>query len=653
MTELLFPDFPIRHIPTYTTVEYRPPVEFPSFAGCRWLSLDLETSGLDVLRGDYIVGVVLKTDQGTRNYWPIRHQQGMNCDETQVLRWLKTELKDFHGDFIGANSNLFDAFFLMKYGIVAPHAKFQDIQWAEALLDELAYSYSLEALGQKWMGTGKKSSFLTELYGDNVMEHFAEVHPAHASEYALTDIDLPPDILTKQKAELKKQGLHDLYNLECRLTPMLNSMRMRGIRVDVEKAAEVNQTLINRRDEKLQELHRIAGFEINIAASADLVKMCEKINVQFRTTAKGNPSFTNNWMKRQQHPAFKLILAARKYEKARNPFVSKFILEDNIKGRIHTQFHPLRRADEEEGEKGTVTGRFSCTTPNLQQIPRRDPELGPLLRSMFLPDEGKEFFANDYSQIEFRLIVNAAALAKNERGHSLRGAKEALRRYQTDPKTDFHNMVMELTKLGRDPAKTINFGLAFSMGAKKLANELGMVNEEGEPTQQAYDTLQRYHDNVPFVKEVSQVAMKRAEQQGFIRTILGRRSRFDLWEAKTSAIGSYKALALPYKQALEAYGDIKRAGLHRALNRYTQGSSADITKAAMVAAWESGLLSESGPLQVSLTVHDELAGSVAPTDAGREALAELKHIMETTVTKGLVVPVIVESKRGSNWSAAH
>ncbi len=650
---LLFPDFPVRHIPTYTTVEYRPPTEFPSFSQCKWVSYDLETDGLDPMRGSKIVGVGLKTDSGIRGYWPVRHQQGMNCDKDQVFRWLRGEFKEFRGNLIGANSNLFDVFMSILEGIQFPHVKYHDVQWAEALLDELAYSYSLEALGQKYEGSGKKSSYLTELYGEDVMEHFAEVHPAHAAHYALTDIDLPPAILNKQLAELSKQGLLDLYNLECRLTPMLNSMRRRGIRVDVEKAAEVNQILIGRRDAKLQELHKIAGFEVNIAASADLVKMCEKLNIRYGTTKKGNPSFTNGWMKRQQHQVFKLILEARKLEKARNPFVSKFILQDNINGRVHTQFHPLRRADEEEGEKGTVTGRFSCTDPNLQQIPRRDKELGPLLRSMFLPDEGRDMFAADYSQIEFRLIVNAAALAKNRRGQPLRGAQEALRRYKIDPKTDFHQMVQELTSLGRDPAKTINFGLAFSMGVKKLANQLGMVDEEGEPTQEAYDTLERYHDNVPFVKEVSQVAMQRAEQQGYVKTVLGRRSRFELWEAKNSATGSYKTQALPYQQALETYGDIKRAGLHRALNRYTQGSSADITKAAMVEAWESGLLDENGPLQVALTIHDELAGSVSPTKEGQEALTELKRIMETTVTKGIVVPILVESKTGHNWAEAH
>jgi DNA polymerase I-like protein with 3'-5' exonuclease and polymerase domains len=647
MDNLLFPDFPVRHIPAYTTVEYRSPIEFPSFAGCKWASLDLETSGFDVLRGDYIVGVGLKTDSGVRNYWPIRHQQGMNCDEQQVLRWLRNELKEFHGDLIGANSNLFDTFFMMKYGILLPKAKFQDVQWAEALLDEFAFSYSLESLGQKYLGEGKKSSFLKDLYGENVMEHFAEVHPAHATEYALTDIDLPPMIYERQKEELRKQDLLNLYNLECRLTPLLNSMRMRGIRVDVEQAAKVNQILIDKRDDKLHQLWKLAGFEVNIAANADLVKMCEKFNITYPLTKKQNPSFTNNWMKRQQHPVFKLIIDARKYEKARNPFVSTFILENNINGRIHTQFHPLRRADEEEGEKGTVTGRFSCTDPNLQQIPRRDKELGPMLRSMFLPDEGKDMFAADYSQVEFRLIVNAAYLSK------CRGAADALQRYKKDPKTDFHNMVMELTGLGRDPSKTINFAIAFTAGVRKTATELGLVDEQGEPTQEAYDILEQYHSNVPFVKEVSKAAMKKAERQGFIRTVLGRRSRFDLWEARNSEIGSYKKLAKPYKEALELWGDIKRAGLHRALNRYTQGSSADITKSAMVAAYERGVITDNGPLQLSLSVHDELAGSKDRTKEGDEALAELKHIMETVVTKGIVVPLLVEAKIGPNWSQAH
>lgn len=651
----LFPDCPVRHIPLYTVDNYRPPIEFPEFSKCKWISLDLETQGLDCLRGSYICGVGIKTEAGLRQYYPIRHQGGPNCDEVQVIRWLKDQLSMFQGDLIGANSNLFDTFFLKKYGIEVPRAKFQDVQWAEALLDEFAYSYSLESLGQKYLRSGKKSAYLIELYGKDVMEYFSEVHPSHAAEYALTDIDLPPDVLKLQKVELVNQGLLDLYNLECRLTPLLNAMRMRGIRVDVNKAEEVNDLLISRRDEAISKLNSMAGFEINIAAAADLVKACQKFGIDHPLTAKGNPSFTNNWMKRQNHDMFKLILEARKYEKVRNPFVSKFILQDNIAGRIHAQFHPLRRADEEEGTKGTVTGRFSSTDPNLQQIPRRDKELGPILRSMFLPDEGKDMLADDYSQVEFRLIVNAAALARDSKGHKLKGAQEALQRYKNDPRTDFHNMVMELAGLARDPAKTINFGLAFCMGLKKLANELGLVDEQGEPTQEAYNTLEKYHRNVPFVKEISKVAQNRAEEQGYIRTVLGRRSRFDLWEPKWGgAAGSYKKTALPYEQAMAAYnGEIRRAGLHRALNRYTQGSSADITKSAMVQAWEEGVLSENGPLNLHLTVHDELACSVSRDKEGQECAKQLKNIMEHAVTKGIVVPIMVESKTGKNWKDCH
>jgi hypothetical protein len=131
----LFPDFPERHIIEYTTVEYCPPTNFPSFGQSRWISLDLETQGLDPLRGAFIAGVGLKTESGIRNYYPIRHQGSPNCDETNTLCCLRDNLKEFKGELIGANSNLFDCLFLAVNDIYAPNAKFMDIQWAEPLLD--------------------------------------------------------------------------------------------------------------------------------------------------------------------------------------------------------------------------------------------------------------------------------------------------------------------------------------------------------------------------------------------------------------------------------------------------------------------------------------------------------------------------------------
>jgi DNA polymerase-1 len=298
------------------------------------------------------------------------------------------------------------------------------VQWAEALLDETAHSYALETLAHKYLGAGKATTTLVDLYGPEVVKHMREVHPAHMRVYALRDVALPLAILDRQVAALAAENLTELFDLESRLTPLLLDMRRRGVRVDLEKAAAANRFLAQKRDKHLLEMQRAAGFEVDPDSGPSVARACDHLGIPYTYTEKGNPSFTGDWMKLQaardwieelddSRRFFLHLMEAKKYEKARNPFVSNYILGSHIEGRIHAEFHPLRRADN-EGERGTVSGRFSSSHPNLQNIPSRDPELGPMLRSLFIPDdpETEEFFAADYSQMEFiGLLPNRRHLA--------------------------------------------------------------------------------------------------------------------------------------------------------------------------------------------------------------------------------------------------
>lgn len=630
--------------------DYQPPTTFPCISQAKSICVDLEThdpsiaagEGCGVRRGGYIVGVGIRTSDGLiHDYWPMRHSWGPNCDPEKVEAWLQNELSSYTGEIIGSNL-LYDGDYLQSKKI-KPLGRWRDIQFAEPLLDEYADSYGLDALAEKYLGVKKGTSDLVKLYGPDVMKHFREVHPGHASIYSKIDTAYPFDILEKQKIELGKQNLLELFDLECRLTPLLLYMRELGIRVDLEAAEKANQYLIGKRDIELLAMSKIAGFDVDPESGPQLAKACDSLGIAYQLTEKGNPSFQAAWIKQQKHPFFKHLAEARKYEDCRTPFVTNYILKGNINGRIHAEFNPLRRADTQGGTHGTVTGRFSSTNPNLQNIPARDKELGPMLRSLFLPDEGMEMFSADYSQMEFRLIVNAAVLLK------CKGAQEALERYRKDPSTDFHNMVVELSGIERRQAKNINFAKAFCAGRFKTATMLDMI-EDGQPTPEADKFIRQYDNAVPFVSEASNALMKLAERRGYIKTVLGRRCRFDLWEDKYSKPGSYKTLALPYEEAVKEWGNnIRRAGLHRALNRYTQGSNADFTKQAMVDNWEAGLFK--GPLRLAITVHDELVGS---REVGNiYTTGQLTHSMETCITKNVIVPVRAEIGIGNNWKEAH
>ena len=136
-------------------------------------------------------------------------------------------------------------------------------------------------------------------------------------------------------------------------------------------------------------------------------------------------------------------------------------MEKATKGRIHCQFHST----------GTVTGRFSSSNPNLQQVPARDQELAPLIRQLFIPEEGEEWVCADYAQQEPRVLVHYASL-KN-----IDSAITARDNYQKDERTDFHQMVADMAHIPRKQAKTINLALFYGMGQKKLAKELGLDDE--------------------------------------------------------------------------------------------------------------------------------------------------------------------------------
>lgn len=636
----LFSEAELWALPQYDVPEYRPPTVFPRISQAKRIRIDLETQGLDPLRGGYIVGVAIGADN-FREYYPIAHKGGPNCEKESVIRWLQDELTNYEGELVGANSNLYDGFYLRKAKVTPARAKWRDVQWAEALLDEYADNYRLNTLAGKYLNRGKLTAGLEDKYGHLVMEHFSEVQPAHAAPYALQDIDLL-DVYDKQVPELEKEGLFDLFDLECRLTPMLHYMRDLGVDVDLRRAEQLEKRLRNQYAEACRELDRLAGVSVDPYSSKSLAKAFDTIGISYPLTAKGNPSFKNDWLKRLKHPFADTLNQAREFEKIRGTFVEGYILNGHINGTIHAELHPLRRADE-DGVRGTVSGRFSSSNPNLQNIPVRT-ELGKLIRELFVPQILMRWHSDDYSQMEYRLLVHYAVKSKCD------GATVAQQAYVENPDTDFHQMVSDLTGVDRKPAKNLNFGLCYGMGVRKLAASLGLANPDGSPKQEALDIMEKYHAKAPFIKAMYNKASDRAAKQGFVKTILNRRCRFPLYEPMHKNPQEFVE-PLPYDEAVKAYGEnVKRAGTHKALNRILQGSNADVTKKAMVDIWEGGLLKD-GNITVSLTVHDELDGSVDPGERGDKALGQLKELMTEAIP--LNVPVLVSAGTGENWGEAH
>jgi DNA polymerase I-like protein with 3'-5' exonuclease and polymerase domains len=487
---------------------------------------------------------------------------------------------------------------------------------ASALVDENQMRYDLNNCSKRYTGKGKDESALYNAAKEWGIDPKAEMYklPAiYVGQYAEKDAEITLDLWRELKKEIDHQDINSIFNLETELFPCLVDMRFLGVRVDVEGAHKLKQQLITEEKECLQKVKKETQVDVQIWAARSIEQVFQKLSLPYDRTEKTNsPSFTKNFLQNHPHPLVKQIAQAREINKAHTTFIDT-IIKHSHKGRIHAEINQLR-----SDNGGTVTGRFSYSNPNLQQIPARNKDLGPKIRSLFIPEEGHRWGVFDYSQQEPRLVVHYAAL------QNLYGAGEVLDAYN-DGDADFHSIVAEMADIPRDQAKTINLGLFYGMGKNKLQAELGVSKEK------ANGLFKQYHNKVPFVKQLMDNVMQRAQEAGKVRTLLGRLCRFHLWEP--NQFGIHKAL--PHDAALTEHGPgIKRAYTYKALNKLIQGSAADMTKKAMIELYKEGIIPH-------IQVHDELDISV---DGNEEKIIE---IMENAVK--LEVPNKVDYEFGSNW----
>jgi DNA polymerase I-like protein with 3'-5' exonuclease and polymerase domains len=608
----------------------------------------LKTLGPGVRRGAYIVGIGIKVDDW-KTYLPVGHSNGVNEDPRQVFSYLSEMGRKFSGDLIGANL-LYDLDHLAQAGCMFPKAKICDVQIAEPILDDNQFTYNLNAIAGRRYGEQKATEHMKQKYGEKFISNIQNCSVEDTKEYVFGDLYLPHKIFQDQKIELEKFGLMKIFDLESRLVPMLLFMRRKGVRVDLERAEEVGDIFCLRRDDHLRKVMQYTGGRLlNINSPKDKEWLLGYLGIEFERrepTEKmlekgitvGNPKLDKHTLFNIKHPVIEHMIAAKEYDHAYNTFIKGYIFEHNVNGRIHCEFKQLK------GDVGgTVSGRLSCANPNLQNIPSpeddpKDPmfgnDRGALMRSIFVPEEGEKWWSRDWSQIEYRLLVHYAAAT------NCRLADVAVRSYVTDPDTDFHKMVENMTGLGRKSAKKINFGICYGMGVPKLANSLGIERWEAE------EFLETYHSKVPFVSDLFKKSSQRAERKGEIRTLLGRRRVWDSWGGRVFAKNSKP---MSREEATLKFGEkhIKRTHTHKALNALLQGGAADLMKITMVKLWESGLAEKIG---VHLTVHDELNGTMKDTKENIEALKEATYIMEHC--HDLLIPITADGALGNNWYEA-
>jgi DNA polymerase I-like protein with 3'-5' exonuclease and polymerase domains len=202
--------------------------------------------------------------------------------------------------------------------------------------------------------------------------------------------------------------------------------------------------LISQEKNILHKIKKLTNIDVEIWAAASIAKVFEKLKLPFDKTEKtGAPSFTKNFLANHPNEIAQDIANAREINKAHTTFIDT-ITKHSVKGRIHADINQIR-----SDAGGTVTGRFSMSNPNLQQIPARHKELGPMIRSIFIPEENCKWGSFDYSQQEPRILVHYAKL------QNLEGVDGIVEAYQKGD-ADFHQVVADMAGIERKQAKTIN-----------------------------------------------------------------------------------------------------------------------------------------------------------------------------------------------------
>tara|TARA_R100001594_G_scaffold1399_3_gene6077 strand:- start:1758 stop:3686 length:1929 start_codon:yes stop_codon:yes gene_type:complete len=629
-----------------------PPEHLPDLSGEKIIAVDVETRDPNLInlgpgwsrKDGNLIGIAVAASEWSA-YLPIAHEGGGNMAKDLVLRWLQDQLN--HGMSVVFHNAQYDLGWLLTEGVEVK-GTILDTMIAAPLLDENRFSYSLNALGATYLGQRKAEDELRRAAHQHGVDAKAEMWKLPAgrvAEYAEMDASLTLRLWHVLHKKLIEDDCERILDVELSLLPMIFEMRRRGVKVDVDKAEQTKTFLEGKEKKLLKEIKDDSDIHLEPWNAKSLAMVFDNLGLSYQRTAKSDaPSFTKHFLKSHDHPIARKILEVREYNKANTTFVDT-ILNHQYNGRIHCQFNQLR-----SDEGGTVSGRFSSSNPNLQQVPSRHPEIKSLIRGLFIPEEGCRWGSFDYSAQEPRWLMHYASLTPATRDNER--VKEIVDLYQKDD-LDFHQLVADMAGVERNHAKTINLGIMYGMGIGKLAQTLGDI-----PFEEAKTLRNEYDEKVPFIRGLASSVMDIASKRTEIRTLLGRKCRFPMRELK--GYSKERKAPIHVDRLEERWVDVLNtpvedrdnnwasmnpdryqvAFVYKALNRLIQASAADQTKQAMKDCMDRG----HWPM---LTVHDELCFSIESD----EQVTEIKKVMETCAP-GLTIPSKVDVGLGENWGSA-
>lgn len=580
------------------------------------ISFDVETTGTDPMQAA-LVGLGVAWAKGEAAYIPVAHREGKQLPWEAVRAALAPLFGDARRPKVAHNAK-YDAVVCIRHGleIAGPIHDTMTLAW---LVDPASRSLGLKSTAERELGW--RMTEISEIIGSGRKQITIDQAPvAQVGAYCGADCDATLQLYHLFEPRVREAGLWSLYeSIELPLLPVLAEMEMAGIRLDTDFLADMSTDLAEKLLYCERRLYELAGHEFNIRSTQQLSQVLfdemgfptrgmKKTQSGFYSTAAGEleklAAFGDE-LSAAQSEAINLILEQRQLEKLRGTYVDALpALVHPETGRLHTSYN----------QTGSSTGRLSSNSPNLQNIPIRT-ELGREIRKAFVAPAGWLLLAADYSQVELRILAHVA----QEPG-LLEAFRQDLDIHAATASKLFHVALDQVDRNQRGLAKTINFATIYGVSAYGLSSR----SEMGPAEAQRF--LDQYFATYPRVRRYIDETIRKATEEGYVETLLGRKRFFPELQAK---------LPFTQRQALE----------RAAINAPIQGTAADVIKIAMIRLHRR-LQEEGFQARMLLQVHDELV--LEMPEAEQQAVAALvKEVMESAYP--LDIPLKVDAEIGPNW----